>query len=171
MLNKYMDEILNTESGYDYESAVERLIDCLIVQGKSDVAAKLRDVAALRKNRFSSRAGTDDLSVKKDDVRSFMKTLIEEENRQNTEGIISTVLKNFPEYCRKLYMTKIHDKCSPGIKEHLDGFHIENEYDLQKLMLPVLTAFFPEARTESVQDSGHHTVRKPSSTSQCAAIT
>ena len=27
-------------------------------------------------------------------------------------------------------------------------------------MLPVLTAIFPETRSESVQDSGHHAVRR-----------
>ena len=160
MLNEYMDEILNTCSVSDYESAIEKLIDYLLAQGKADEAAKLGDIAALRKNSFSSRAGADDLSVKKDAVLSYMKTLTDGESGKNTEEIISTVLMNFPEYCRKLYMTKIHDKCSHGVKEHLEGFHIENEYDLQKLMLPVLIAIYPDTRPESVQDSGHHAIRK-----------
>ena len=89
-----------------------------------------------------------------------MNTLIVEENRKNTEDILSTVLMGFPDYCRKLYIAKFHDKCSPGVKEHLTGFHIENEYDLQKLMLPLLAAFFHDTRTECVQDTGHHAVRK-----------
>ena len=160
MINEYMDEILYATSVPDYESAIEKLIDYLITQGKTSEAAKLRDVAVLRKNRFSNRSVAEDLSEKKEDVRSFIRTLLDKKNRKDTENIISTVLNNFPEYCRKLYKTKIHDKCSPGIKDHLVEFHIENEYDLQKLMLPLLTAIFPDTRTESVQDSGHHTIRK-----------
>jgi len=160
MLNECMDEILNADSVSDYESAIEKLTDYLITHGKLDEAAKLRDIAALRKNRFSDRAGIDDLSAKKDAVRSFVKALMADENRKNPEDILSIVLNNFPEYCRMLYMTKTHDKCSPGIKEHLTGFHIENEYDLQKLMLPLLTAIFPDTRPEIVQDTGHHSIRK-----------
>lgn len=160
MYNEYIEEILNAGSASDYESAVEKLIDCLITQGRTDEATELRDIAALRTNLFSSRSGVDDLSDKKEAVRSFMKILAGDESRNNVENNVFTVLNNFPGYCRKLYMTKIHDKCSSGIKEHLDGFHIENEYDLQKLMLPVLTALYPDARTESVQDTGHHAIRK-----------
>lgn len=160
MYNEYMNEILSADTVTDYESAIEKLIDCLSTQGKAGEAASLRDIAMLRKNLFSSREGADELSIKKDAVRSFIKTLMGGEIRKETDDIIIAVLKNFPVYCQKLYMTKIHDKCSPGIKEHLSGFHIVNEYDLQKLMLPVLTAIFPETRSESVQDSGHHAVRR-----------
>ncbi len=160
MYNKYIEEIFKAGSASEYETAIEKLIDCLITQGKADEADELRNVAALRTNLFSSRSGVDDLSIKKVTVQSFMKLMTNDESRSNTKNIVFTVLKNFPEYCRKLYMTKIHDKCSSGIKEHLDGFHIENEYDLQKLMLPLLTAIYPDTRPESVQDSGHHTVRK-----------
>lgn len=42
----------------------------------------------------------------------------------------------------------------------MTGFGIENEYDLQKLMFSEITSLFPDARTESVQDTGHHAVRK-----------
>ena len=160
MYNKYIEEILKAGSASEYEAAIEKLIDCLITQGKTDEADELRDVAALRTNLFSSRSGADDLSVKKVAVQSFIKLMASDENRSNTENIVFSVLKNFPEYCRKLYMIKIHDKCSSGIKEHLTGFHIENEYDLQKLMLPLFTAIFPDTRSESVQDTGHHAIRK-----------
>lgn len=160
MYNKYIEEILKAGSASEYEAAIEKLIDCLITQGKTNEADELRDVAALRTNLFSSRSGADDLSVKKVAVQSFMKLMASDENRSNTENIVFSVLKNFPEYCRKLYMIKIHDKCSSGIKEHLTGFHIENEYDLQKLMLPLFTAIFPDTRSESVQDTGHHAIRK-----------
>ena len=54
----------------------------------------------------------------------------------------------------------IHEKCSNGIKDHLTGFKIENEYDLQKLMFSALSVVYPDARIEVVQDSGHHSLRK-----------
>lgn len=73
---------------------------------------------------------------------------------------IAQLLQNFHLFCRNLYKTSIHDKCSDGIKEHLTGFGIENEYDLQKLMLAAVSSVFRDARIESVQDTGHHAVRK-----------
>ena len=143
MYNKYIEEIFKAGSAPEYETAIEKLIDCLITQGKADEADELRNVAALRTNLFSSRSGVDDLSIKKVTVQSFMKLMTNDESRSNTKNIVFTVLKNFPEYCRKLYMTKIHDKCSSGIKEHLDGFHIENEYDLQKTDVTVIDSHLP----------------------------
>ena len=74
MYNKYIDEILKAGSASEYEAAIEKLIDCLITQGKTDEADELRDVATLRTNLFSSRSGADDLSVKKVAVQSFIKT-------------------------------------------------------------------------------------------------
>ena len=160
MLNKYLNETLNADSVSAYEAAIDGLMECLITQGMTDEAERLREIAVLKKNRFSNRSAAEDLSAKKEAVKFYMKTIADKGNEKSIEDIVSTMLKNFPEYCRKLYMTKIHNKCSSGIKEHLTGFHIDNEYDLQKLMLPLLIAIFPDTRAESVQDTGHHTIRK-----------
>ena len=47
--------------------------------------------------------------------------------------MIAIILENFPCFCRNLYKAEIHERCSAGIKEHLTGFSIENEYDLAEV--------------------------------------
>ena len=69
------------------------------------------------------------------------------------------ILNRFPIYCQHLYADTIHGKCSDTLKK-LPGIKIENEYDLQYLIYPLLLAVFEDARTEEVQDTGHHSVRK-----------
>ena len=82
------------------------------------------------------------------------------EDEKTSQDNIYSMLINFSLFCRNLYLSKIHEKCSEKVKEHLSGFCIENEYDLQKIMHAVMSVVYPDARTESVQDSGHHAIRK-----------
>jgi len=46
------------------------------------------------------------------------------------------------------------------LKKNLPCLKIENEYDVQRLMYPVIRSIFADARLEETQDSGHHMVRK-----------
>ena len=158
MLHELTVNILNAETVQTYEQAVKELADYLFNVGEPDKAQKLTKIAALRNNRFSGRAAEEDFNAGKEAVAKYCRLLSEPETTASDP--ISVILKNFPLFCRNLYKAGIHDRCSVGIKEHLTGFSIENEYDLQKLMLSVLSSFFSDARTESVQDSGHHAVRK-----------
>ena len=89
---KHIEELLNAGSASEYEAAIEKLIDCLITQGKTDEADGLRDVAALRTNLFSNRSSVDNLPVKKAAVRSFVKILTNDESKSTTENIVFTVL-------------------------------------------------------------------------------
>ena len=158
MLHDLTEKIINAETVQIYEQAVKELADYLFNAGEPDKARELTEIAALRNNRFSKREAEGDLVAGKEAVADFCKHL---SNRETTAAdLIAIILENFPCFCRNLYKAEIHERCSAGIKEHLTGFSIENEYDLQKLMLSVLSSVFSDARTESVQDSGHHAVRK-----------
>ncbi len=159
MLDEYIEKIRNTESVEAYEKAVSDLTDYLYKHGKVNESAELTEVALLKKNRFSKREMKAELLEKKAAVIKYCSMLTNELQRGNRDTILS-ILRQFPLFCKNLYKSDIHEKCSPGIKEHLYGFCIENEYDLQKLMLAVLSSVFSDARSESVQDTGHHSVRK-----------
>lgn len=158
MLHDLTKRIKNAETVQTYEQAVKELADYFFETGEPDKARKLTEIAALRNNRFSSRETERDLAAGKEAVMEYCRLLPDPET--TAEDFISVILENFPLFCRNLYKTEIHKRCSVGVKEHLTGFNIENEYDLQKLMLSVFSAVFSDARTESVQDSGHHPVRK-----------
>ena len=159
MLHELMEKVLIADSAHAYEHALKELSEYLYENGKAEDAEKLAEAASLRKNRFSKRGADEDLSAGKTIVEEYCRKLLNAKTNVSTEAI-DIVLTNFPVFCRNLYMSKTHESCSCGIKEHLTGFHIENEYDLQKLMLAALSLVFSDARAESVQDSGHHAVRK-----------
>ena len=158
MLYDLTEKIVNAETVQIYEQAVKELADYLFNAGETDKAQKLTEIAALRNNRFSRRGTVEDLAAGKKVVAEYCRLLPDHETTDADS--ITVVLENFPLFCRNLYKESIHERCSIGVKEHLTGFSIENEYDLQKLMLSVLSSLFSDARTESVQDSGHHAVRK-----------
>lgn len=158
MLRDLTEEINNAETVQAYNEAVKKLADYLCDAGETDKAQKLTRIAALRNNRFSKREADENLAAGKAAVMEYCRFL--KSPATTAADSITAILENFPLFCRNLYKAGIHEKCSAGIKEHLTGFSIENEYDLQKLMLSALSSVFSDARTESVQDSGHHSVRK-----------
>lgn len=158
MLHELTKKIANAETVQKYEQAVKELADYLFNAGEPEMARKLTEVGALRNNRFSRREAEGELAAGKEAVADYLRFLPVPET--TTADSIMVILENFPLFCRNLYKTGIHERCSLGIKEHLKGFSIENEYDLQKLMIAALSAVFTDVRTESFQDSGHHAVRK-----------
>ena len=158
MRHDLTEKIENAETVQIYEQAVKELADYLFNAGETDKAHKLTEIASLRNNRFSKRGTEEDLAARKKAVAEYCRLLPDTETAD--ADLVTVVLENFPLFCRNLYKEGIYERCSVEVKEHLTGFSIENEYDLQKLMLSVLSSLFSDARTESVQDSGHHAVRK-----------
>ncbi len=159
MLHDLTEKIENAETVQTYNQAVKELADYLRAAGEPDKAQKLIEISALRNNRFSEREAEEDLAAGKTAVVEYCR-LLEADADRTAADRIAQLLQNFHMFCRNLYKTEIHERCSDGIKEHLTGFGIENEYDLQKLMLAAVSPVFPDARIESVQDTGHHAVRK-----------
>lgn len=94
----------------------------------------------------------------KKSILDYIEAVLYEE-KSNAVEQVKKLLENFHLFCKSLYRDSLHGKCSKALKEHLPCIEINNEYDLQQLMYPVIQATFPEARMEKVEDSGHHTVR------------
>ena len=159
MLDEYIKGIGNAQNTAEDKAAIYQLAEYLANQGKEKEAESIKNLANVRENRFSKRETEEAFHRKKEEVLAYCRLLcsIRDVNRSD---IILTLLTNFPRYCKKLYIEQIHGRCSDGVKNHLSGFLIENEFDLQKLMFPLISAYYPDARTEAVQDSGHHPVRK-----------
>ena len=159
MLHDLTEKIATAETNQAYNQAVKELADYLRTAGEPDKAQKLIEISALRNNRFSKREAEEDLAAGKAAALEYCRLLQMDTERTATDRIMQ-FLQNFHLFCRNLYKIGIHERCSDGIKEHLTGFGIENEYDLQKLMFAAVSLVFPDARIESVQDTGHHAVRK-----------
>ena len=159
MLRDLTEKIESAVTVQAYDQAVRELADYLRSADEPGKAQKLMEIAALRNNRFSRREAEEDLAAGKTAVAEYCRQLLTDSENTRAD-LISVILENFHLFCRNLYKTGIHEKCSERIKDHLTGFSIENEYDLQKLLLSALSLVFSDARTESVQDSGHHAVRK-----------
>ena len=154
-----MKKIRESNTSAQYAEAVRSIVNYLREENRNKEADDLEVIAALQGNVFSKREADDELIRKKEAVIKYCEKIQKNRLEAKTDHIL-LLLKNFPVFCRNLYLSKIHEKCSKGVREHLSGFTIENEYDLQKFMLAEMTALFPDARIESVQDSGHHAVRK-----------
>lgn len=159
MLDEYIKGIGSAQNPAEYKAAMYQLAEYLKHQGKENEAENIRNLANVRENRFSKRETEESFHKKKEEVMEYCRLLCAGSDVNRSDRIL-TLLTNFPRYCKKLYIEQIHGKCSDGVKNHLLGFLIENEFDLQRLMLPVFSAYYPDARTETVQDSGHHAVRK-----------
>ena len=148
MLHDLAEKITDAETVQAYHQAVKELTDCLRAAGEPDKAQKLTEIAALRNNRFSKREAKEDLAAGKAAVVEYCR-LLQTDTERTTADLVAQLLKNFHLFCRNLYKTGMHDKCSDGVKEHLTGFGIENEYDLQKLMLAAVSPVFPDADRRS----------------------
>ena len=123
MLLDLTEKIINAETVQTYEQAVKEMADYLSNAGEPDKAQKLTEIATLRNNRFSRREAAGDLAAGKAAVAEYCRLMPEPETTASSS--ISIILENFPIFCRNLFKTGIHDRCSVGIKEHLTGFSIE----------------------------------------------
>ena len=163
LISSLAQEIQNAETLEEYRKIVSKYGKMLSDQGQGEIGSHIKELADIKENKFSKRSARESLEHSKNKVLDFLAELsytdvgIQEEQAVR---IIKEILGNFPVYCRNLYQEPVHGRCSNCLKEHLPQIKIENEYDLQRLLYPVICAIFKEARVEECEDSGHHTVRK-----------
>lgn len=163
ILERISTDLAKTESLEEYQAKVSEYARILSEEGYGDIAVHIREMSDIKENRFSKRSTKENLEYNK---KSLLKYLSEISDRMwsvssgQAVKLVGVILDNFHTYCRQLYKEPIHGKCSSSLKAHLPGIKIENEYDLQRLLYPIICTVFREARIEENEDSGHHTVRK-----------
>ncbi len=145
----------HAESLDEFQKAVSEGVSQLEEKGMMEEALTIKELSKVQVNRFSRLSTYDVFISSKKQVSDYL-------NHQGKReaDLIKVILENFHVYCKKMYRTKPHTKCSEKLKEHLCEVQIENEYDLQHLLYPLIRAVFPDARVEEAQDTGHHMVRK-----------
>lgn len=163
VLHMVYDEIASVKSLEQFRLKISECVEILDKEGLIDIAYEIKELSAIQINRFSRQATQESVEYSKERILDYLKrTERTEQGFSETEAvkIVLMMLEHFHDYCRCLYKEKIHGKCSDSFQKNLPCLKIENEYDVQRLMYPVIRTVFPNARIEVTEDSGHHTVRK-----------
>lgn len=163
ILKEFYDKIYAADTLEQYQSIIPEFIEKLETAGYGNMADEVRVLSEVYVNRFSKQATFENFeNSKKKVMERLRKESCTHQNISDQGGvrILIAILEHFHDYCRCLYKEKIHNKCSDSLKRYLPCLKIENEYDLQRLMYPVIRSIFADARLEETQDSGHHMVRK-----------
>lgn len=163
ILKRISENIVKTESLEEYQTKVSQCVRILSEEGYGDIAVHISEMSDIRENRFSKRSAKEDLEYNKECLLKYLSGISDQMwpvSSGQAVKLVGVILDNFNIYCRQLYKEPIHGKCSSSLKTHLPGIRIENEYDLQRLLYPIICTVFREARIEENEDSGHHTVRK-----------
>lgn len=163
ILKRVYDKVSAVDSLEQYQATIAECIEELESERLKHVADRVRVLSAVQVNRFSRQATQENFEFSRKEVLAFLKKekctdqgISEEE----AVKIVVMIMEHFHDYCKCLYKEKIHKKCSDSLKKNLPCLKIENEYDVQRLMYPVIRSIFTDARLEETEDSGHHMVRK-----------
>lgn len=162
-MNKIYEEISQADSLEAFQIAVLKCVEKMNEEGLVEAAVKLKQLSKVQENLFSKMATKENLRTSKEKVLDFLYFQAygkEKLTEKEALKIVELLLENFHLYCKFLYKADIHGKCSNKLKEHLRQLEIENEYDLQRFMYPLILSIFNDARLEENEDTGHHTVRK-----------
>lgn len=157
------DEILTVGSLEQYQTLIEEYAQKLDIEGLTEDACNIRELSKIPINRFSKQATKESFECSRSNLLAYLKKRNKQADRlsqREAVKIIKLMLENFSDYCRCLYKDKIHENCSDPLKTGLSYLSMENEYDIQRLMYPLLRSVFADARMEETEDSGHHTIRK-----------
>ena len=163
IIKELYDKICTIDTLEEYQNVIPDSIEKMEAAGYKNMADKVRVLSEVYINRFSKQATLENFKNSKKKVMDCLRKesyTYKNIPDQGEIGILIAVLEHFHDYCRCLYKEKIHNKCSDSLKRNLPCLKIENEYDLQRLMYPVIRSIFADARLEETQDSGHHMVRK-----------
>lgn len=161
-IDEILDSIKNSESTEQFEKEVYSGVKFLIENNLQDESKTLGSLSKFSENRFSRIDTMSNFKDAKIRVVNYLETLSLklQSSPLCAELIVDTILNNFYLFCRHLYKNKAHKKCSRAIQDGLNGLSVENEYDLQKLIYPIIITLFPCARIEETDDTDHHSIRK-----------
>lgn len=157
------NEISSISTVSEYQSITTKYIEKLKENGLSEIANEIRHLAEFHENKFSKESTCENMRQSQQRVLSYIENHIYfgDQIQKNVGTLIAKkIMENFHLFCKSLYKDPIHGKCSDAIKNNLRNIEIFNEYDLQKLMYPLIRTIFPDARLEKSEDSGHHTIRE-----------
>lgn len=163
ILKRVYDKVSAAGSLEQYQTVIAECIEELESERLKHVADSVRNLSAVSVNRFSRTATQENFESSKKEVLAFLKKEKYADQSISEEvavKIVVMIMEHFHDYCKCLYKEKIHKKCNDFLKKNLPCLKIENEYDVQRLMYPVIRSIFTDARPEETEDSGHHMVRK-----------
>lgn len=163
ILKRIYDKVSAAGSLQQYQVTIAECIEELENERLMHVADSVRNLSAVSVNRFSRPATQENFEFSKKEVLAYLKKekcAGQGISEKEAVKLVVMIMEHFHDYCKCLYKEKIHKKCNDSLKKNLPCLKIENEYDVQRLMYPVIRSIFTDARLEETEDSGHHMVRK-----------
>lgn len=121
---------------------------------------RFQQIAMYQENAFSPTATEQSIQAAKVRVLQYLadKPVVKQELSKDVAVLlIERLLTNFHLYIEELIGRTPHGKAT--ITEALRQVEIQNEYDVQHLLYSLLKPIFPQARTETVDDTGYGGIR------------
>lgn len=121
---------------------------------------RYKQLAMYQENAFSPTATEQSLNAAKERVLHFLadKQFVKPElSKEVALLLVDKWLTNFHLYMEELVERAPHGKAT--ITQALQQIEIKNEYDVQHLLYSLIKPIFPQARTETVDDTGYGGIR------------
>lgn len=121
---------------------------------------RYKQLAMYQENAFSPTATEQSMKAAKERVLHFLadKQFVKPElSKEVARLLVEKWLKNFHLYMEELVERAPHGKAT--ITQALQQIEIQNEYDVQHLLYSLIKPIFPQARTETVDDTGYGGIR------------
>lgn len=121
---------------------------------------RYKQLAMYQENEFSPSATEQSMKAAKERVLHFLanKQFVKPElSKEVVLLLVEKWLKNFHFYMEELVERAPHGKAT--ITQALQQIEIQNEYDIQHLLYSLIKPIFPQARTETVDDTGYGGIR------------
>lgn len=121
---------------------------------------RYKQLAMYQENAFSPTATEQSVKAAKERVLHFLadKQFVKPElSKEVALLLVDKWLTNFHLYMEELVERAPHGKAT--ITQALQQIEIKNEYDVQHLLYSLIKPIFPQARTETVDDTGYGGIR------------
>lgn len=121
---------------------------------------RYKQLAMYQENAFSPASTEQSVKAAKERVLHFLadKQFVKPElSKEVALLLIEKWLTNFHLYMEELVARAPHGKAT--ITQALQQVEIQNEYDVQHILYSLIKPIFPQARTETVDDTGYGGIR------------
>ena len=153
-------QLENTTDSQQIKEILQQLKWALESQLPEKDFLRFQQIAMYQENTFSPAATEQSIQAAKVRVLQYLadKPVVKQElSKDGAVLLIERLLTNFHLYMEELVGRAPHGKAT--ITEALQQVKIQNEYDVQHVLYSLLKPIFPQARTETVDDTGYGGIR------------
>lgn len=157
---RLLAQLEQTTETKQIQSILQKLLNLLEGQLTEKEVLRYKQLARYQENAFSPAATEQSIKAAKDRVLHFLADRPFTKSELSKEVallVVERLLLNFHLYLEELVERAPHGKAT--ITQALQHIKIQNEYDVQHLLYSLIKPLFPQARTETVDDTGYGGIR------------